>query len=161
MNLPLDIMSANIFPCLLQIPVMSYFFIKKQNPKATLLKASCYPTPFLFFSLLLLTGVYSEFGVCPPQPGLCSVLFVKPSNSVGMCLNHQMISIWKKTEYLRRGQQLKRERASLPAPQLLFILNSKIINPLPWIYNLTLPPCLIANSNLCHLELPGSSGPFM
>lgn len=67
MNLPLDIISANIFPCLLQIPVMSYFFIKKQNPKATLLKASCYPTPFLFFSLLL-TGVYSEFGVCPLQP---------------------------------------------------------------------------------------------
>jgi len=43
MNLPLDIMSVDIFPCLLQIPVMSYFFIKKQkqNPKATLLKASC------------------------------------------------------------------------------------------------------------------------
>ena len=42
MNLPLDITSVDIFPCLLQIPVMSYFFIKKQkqNPKATLLKAS-------------------------------------------------------------------------------------------------------------------------
>lgn len=43
MNLLLDITSVNIFPCLLQISVMSYFFIKKQkqNPKATLLKASC------------------------------------------------------------------------------------------------------------------------
>ena len=49
---------------------------------------------------------------CPSQPGLCSVLFVKPNNSIGMCLNHQMISIWKKTEYLRRGKQFQRESKS-------------------------------------------------
>lgn len=51
MDLLLDITDVNIFPYLLQISIMSYFFTKKENPEIALPKASFHPTPFSFFSV--------------------------------------------------------------------------------------------------------------
>lgn len=74
-------------------------------------------------SLSLLTAIYSlEFDVCLSPLGFCSTLFVRPSNPIGMRLNHQKISTGGKTpDYPRPGQQLQRENKSTRSPMDIYV----------------------------------------
>ena len=64
-----------------------------------------------------------------------------------------MISIWEKTEYLRRGQQLKRESKSACSPVVVYI---KFQNYKSFALDLKLDPASMLN---CKFELVPSGAP--